>query len=126
MGLSTVLASCQSSGTEIDDDDNDVALFFLETPPGRSRVSSLSTSLTDEAIRKRFDGKLGSQSRQLHCFFCFMCFMCADRCDFLGGTPVEMTFAQVMSLCRHIASEVESTAVDPLVSGWFLCCMSIL
>ena len=37
--------------------------------------------------------------------------------DFLGGTPVKMTSAQVVSLGRHIASEVESSAVDPIISS---------
>ena len=54
-GLSTVHASSQHSGTESDDDDNDIVLSFPKTPPGRSRVSSLSTSYSAECIRKRFD-----------------------------------------------------------------------
>ena len=55
LGLLTVLDSSQPSGTEGDDDDDDIVLSFLETPPGRSRVSSLSTSYSAEVIRKRFD-----------------------------------------------------------------------
>ena len=54
LGLSAVLASGPPIGT--DDDDNDVVLSFLKTPPGRSRVASLTISLSAEAIRKWFDG----------------------------------------------------------------------
>ena len=49
---------------------------------------------------------------------CFMLsFVVAEDSDFLGGTPVKMTSAQVLRIGRHIASEVELSAVDSILSS---------
>ena len=54
VGLSSFLATDQHSGAK--DFDDDVALSLLKTPPGGYRGSSLLTSLSAEAVRKRFGG----------------------------------------------------------------------
>ena len=93
-------------------------LVGMSTPSPLTRGTSRSTSASAEVLRKRFDGWWCIMCSLESVSPCFMLpFVVADDSDFVGGTPVKMTSARMVSLGRHIASEVESTAVDPILSS---------
>ena len=90
----------------------------MRTPSTLAQRTSWSTSASVEVLRKRFDGWWSDVYFLYSVGSCFMLsFVVAEDSDYLGGTPVKMTSAQVVSLRRHIASEVESSAVDPILSS---------